>query len=119
MTINNERYGGSNYFNYVLRLNNIHCNFVQCVTSGEGFERGQIYPQLGWNNGIGIQRVNEAGDCETFLCCTGGIGKGLFNNFDGSGSPSFNEVTMDYFLGYIDAIKSLTDQELLQEKSDE
>lgn len=63
-----------------------------CVTSGEGFEKGVIYPIVGWNNGINIVRTDENGDVFIFLACNGGVGKGDLNNFDDSGSPSFREI---------------------------
>lgn len=73
-------------------------NIVKCVTSGMGYEAGKYYAQIGTNNGIGICRtaVDQFGneDCEVNLFCTGGFGKGLFNNFDddSQGSPSFVPV---------------------------
>ena len=77
----------------------IDCGFAKCVTSGDGFEEGFTYPILGTNNGIHIMRekwagrINDPGgdssDPYDFIACTGGVGDGLFNNFDGSGKPSF------------------------------
>ena len=74
-------------------------HFVKCVTSGDGFKKGFIYPILGTNNGVHIMReeiekrdndpFNYNSDPHDFIACTGGVGKGLFNNFDGSGKPSF------------------------------
>ena len=68
------------------------CDFAICVTSGKGFEKGKIYPILGDNNGIHILREDSYGDPYDFLACTGGIGEGIFNNFDDSGAPSFNSL---------------------------
>lgn len=71
-------------------MNNlIQFNVVECVESGEGFIKGCYYAQVGTNNGIQIVREGKGGDCETHLFCTGGIGKGDFNSWDGTGSPSF------------------------------
>ena len=81
------------------------CNFVKCVTSGDGFEKGVIYPVLGNNDGINIVREKWAGrtndpggdssDPYIFLACTGGAGEGIFNNFDDSGKPSFDPWPSD------------------------
>lgn len=78
------------------------CSFAICVTSGDGFEEGVIYPILGDNNGIHIMRekyhgrVNDPGgdssDPYDFVACCGGIGKGLLNNWNDSGKPSFDPV---------------------------
>lgn len=76
------------------------CDFAKCVTSGAGFVEGVIYPVLGDNNGIHIMRkewrnaTNDPGgdsaDPHDFVAFTGGIGKGIFNNPDNSGKPSFD-----------------------------
>lgn len=65
---------------------------VVCVTGGDGYEEGKIYPLMGWNNGVHILRVNEYGDVEDREFQTGGVGKGLFNDFDSKGFPSFDEI---------------------------
>lgn len=70
----------------------IKTDFVYCVTSGKGFVEGCVYAQVGWNNGVHILRETEQGDVVDELFCTGGIGKGLFNAWDDSGSPSFNPI---------------------------
>ena len=70
------------------------CTFVRCVTSGEGFEKGVTYPVLGWNDGINIMRQDANGDPFNFVACTGGIGEGEFNNFNGSGKPSFEATSL-------------------------
>lgn len=75
------------------------CRFVLCVTSGEGFEKGKIYPLLGTKHGIHILRECHYDNCtETdpfdFVACPGGIGDGIFNNWDDSGAPSFEELTI-------------------------
>ena len=71
------------------------CEFAICVTSGEGFEKGKIYPILGTNNGIHILRRGDDGDPYDFIAASGGIGEGLFNNWDDSGAPSFNEIIIN------------------------
>lgn len=76
---------------------------VQCVTSGDGFEAGCYYAQVGWNNGIGICLETQNGDCDVKVYQTGGAGRGLFNAWDDSGSPSFNPV---WFTVNPDAIPS-------------
>lgn len=78
-------------------LNPIKFNVVECVESGSGFLKGCFYSQVGTNNGIQIQRQNGNGDCVTYICCTGGVGKGTFNGFGDSGNPSFieREVTIN------------------------
>ena len=68
---------------------------VICVTSGDGYEEGKIYPLMGSNNGVHILRENQYGDVVDIAFCTGGCGKGLFNNFDDSGCPSFDLVEGD------------------------
>ena len=35
---------------------------VKCVKSGNGFNKDEWYPVVGWNNGINIARVKEDGD---------------------------------------------------------
>ena len=72
-------------------------NVVECVESGNGFLKGCFYSQVGTNNGIQIQRENSNGDCVTYYCCNGGVGKGTINSFGGSGKPSFieREVTIN------------------------
>ena len=74
------------------------CTFVRCVTSGEGFEKGVIYPVLGTNNGIHIFREENTGHGATepfdFVAQTGGIGEGTFNNWDSSGRPSFDACSV-------------------------
>jgi hypothetical protein len=67
-------------------------NIVKCVTSGNGFKEGSFYASIGWNNGIGVQRNNEQGDCTTMLCISGGVGIGDINNPDNSGRPSFEDI---------------------------
>lgn len=76
------------------------CGFAVCVTSGCGYKEGVVYPILGNNNGIHIMREEYAGrigdpggdssDPVDFVACCGGVGKGELNNWDDSGSPSFN-----------------------------
>lgn len=80
------------------------CTFAKCVTSGEGFEEGLIYPILGDNNGIHIMREEHLGrkndpggdssEPYDLICCTGGIGEGDFNNCNDSGKPSFVQVML-------------------------
>lgn len=65
---------------------------VLCVTGGDGYEEGKVYPMMGWNNGVHILRVDEFGDVIDREFCTGGYGKGLFNCFIGWGYPSFDEL---------------------------
>lgn len=74
-------------------------DMVMCVVSGDGFKKGTLYPQVGTNNGIQIQRINDEGDCVTYLYQTGGIGEGLFNNWDGTGKPSFNPYEPKLIIG--------------------
>lgn len=81
------------------------CGFVKCVTAGDGFVEGVIYPVLGNNNGIHILREKwhgrtsdpggDSSDPYDFVACTGGIGKGIFNNWDDSGSPSFEPFDVE------------------------
>lgn len=68
---------------------------VLCVTGGDGYEEGKVYPMMGWNNGVHIIRVNEFGDVIDREFCTGGYGKGLFNSFTNEGYPSFDELLSD------------------------
>lgn len=72
------------------------CRFVVCVTSGEGFEEGVIYPVLGENNGIHILRVSDptsdSSEPHDFVACSGGIGKGFYNSWDCTGKPSFDDI---------------------------
>lgn len=77
---------------------NTDFEIVYCVTSGMGYKEGTYCASVGTNNGIQIQRTNEAGDCETNVFCTGGIGKGFINNWDDSGKPSFIP-TKNKFIG--------------------
>ena len=72
--------------------NNMHFDIVKCVTAGGGFEKGHFYAIVGYNNGVHILRTSEADNPEDHLFTTGGIGKGLFNNRDNSGAPSFDPV---------------------------
>ena len=65
-------------------------NLVICVTSGEGYEEGCVYPQIGFNNGVNILRESKAGDVYIGLFQTGGLGRGVFNALDNSGRPSFD-----------------------------
>ncbi len=69
----------------------IDFDFAICVTSGDGFKKGWIYPIVGWNNGAQIVRRKQDNE-DYFEGCyqTGGIGKGLFNNYNNTGAPSFN-----------------------------
>lgn len=69
-----------------------------CVTSGEGFAAGKVYPVIGWNNGIGIIRADGRGDVFVFRAQNGGIGKGEWNNFNNSGSPSFREISKEVLM---------------------
>ena len=75
-------------------LHNIHFDIVKCVTGGDGFEEGGLYCVVGWNNGVHVLRENEEGDCYEFLACHGGYGKGIINDFEGSGAPSFEYIKM-------------------------
>ena len=70
---------------------------VRCVTGDEHFNEGDYYASVGWNNGIGVQYESKNGNCETVLMCSGGIGRGCINNFDGSGKPSF-EIVRDVLI---------------------
>ena len=65
---------------------------VVCVTSGDGYIEGCVYPMMGWNNGMHILRQTEGGDVKEGVFCTGGVGRGLFNSWGDSGCPSFNPV---------------------------
>ena len=65
-------------------------SLVRCVTDGDGYEKGGIYPQVGDNNGVHILRETATGDVYDGVFQTGGIGKGLFNPWDNSGYPSFD-----------------------------
>jgi len=64
-----------------------------CVKSGDGYEKGMIYPIVGLNNGVHILRrdngdTNRA-DPHDGLFMTGGIGEGMITPWDDSGAPSF------------------------------
>ena len=72
--------------------NNIHFDVAKCVTAGNGFEQGHFYAIVGYNNGVHILRTSEVDDPENHLFMTGGVGKGVFNNWDNSGAPSFDLV---------------------------
>lgn len=65
---------------------------VLCVTEGNGYKYGNIYPLVGTNNGVHIIREDENGNPYDGLFVTGGIGEGEFNNPDDSGVPSFVSV---------------------------
>ena len=71
------------------------CGFVVCVTSGEGFKKGVVYPAIGHNNGLHILREDSNGDLYDLSVCTGGVGIGEFNTWDDSGEPSFNALDED------------------------
>lgn len=71
---------------------------VVCVTGGDGYEAGKIYPMMGWNNGVHILRTNELGDVVDREFCSGGYGKGFFNSFDDKGYPSFNMINSELIL---------------------
>lgn len=76
----------------ILLADNCEYSPVICVTSGEGYEEGKIYAQVGCNNGVQIAKMIDEGDaiCSTFI--HGGIGKGGINNPDNSGFPSFDYI---------------------------
>lgn len=68
------------------------CDFAKCVTGGDGFEKGVIYPILSYNNGVHVLRMGNASKGEEpvdFIFGCGGNGEGLINPYDGSGKPSF------------------------------
>ena len=67
-------------------------NLVMCVTSGDGFAEGEIYAQVGNNNGLHVLRADKNGDVFDGVYQTGGCGKGLINAWDDSGKPSFDPV---------------------------
>lgn len=82
----------------IINIGKCDFNIVKCVTSGEGFKEGLFYSSVGWNNGIGIQRVNDQGDCETLICVNGGVGRGDINNPNNSGKPSFEDIGEKIFI---------------------
>lgn len=81
------------------KLNKCNFSVVRCVESGNGFAEGEYYAQVGSNNGVQILRKNGQDDCEVFWACTGGTGKGLYNNFNDSGKPSFVPVFPNAYPG--------------------
>lgn len=80
------------------------CGFVVCVTSGNGFKKGVVYPVLGNNNGVHIMREEYAGRTNDpggdssepydFLALSGCVGNGEFGNPDDSGAPSFYGIRL-------------------------
>ena len=72
--------------------NNIHFDVAKCVTAGNGFEQGHFYATVRYNDEIHILKAGRNGDLENHHFMTGGVGQGLFNNWDSSGAPSFMPV---------------------------
>jgi hypothetical protein len=66
-------------------------NTVICVTGGDGYEEGKIYAQIGGNNGIHILRETKDSDVYDRIFSCGGVGKGFYNDFCGTGAPSFDD----------------------------
>lgn len=73
-------------------------NTVICVTGGDGYEKGKLYAQIGWNNGVHILRETESGDVYDREFCSGGIGVGCYNDFNNTGAPSFDDFNVNISL---------------------
>lgn len=78
----------------IIPRTNMAFDLAICVKSGDGYEKGMIYPVVGFNNGVHVLRHDNADDPYDGLFMTGGIGEGLINPWDNSGTPSF-----DFYIG--------------------
>ena len=38
---------------------------VRCTVPGDGYEKDDVYPVVGWDDGAQVLRTSESGDCET------------------------------------------------------